>query len=68
MNTSPEVAFNTQSQWLAAWTMRASYDALSDDTRQTFKNHVLDTLGGVLGERPLVACRTSLLAQAGASA
>jgi len=63
MNTSPEAAFNTQSQRLAAWAMRASYDDLSDDARQSFKNHILDTLGcalGALGEGPILACRAQV--------
>ena len=63
MNLSREAAFNTQSQRLAAWAMRASYDDLSDAARSAFKNHILDTLGcalGALGSRPTAACRAQV--------
>ena len=54
---------NTQTQKLAAWAMRASYDDLSDAARSALGNHVLDTLGcalGALGEGPTAACRAQV--------
>lgn len=63
MNTSGDAARNTQTQKLAVWAMRASYDDLSDAARASLKNHVLDTLGcalGALGEGPVAACRAQV--------
>ncbi len=75
MNTSPEAAFNTQSQRLVAWTLRAF---TWEQTRAKFERLAAKSAGAglqaqlketvaFLDTRP-VSDLTGLLAQAGSSA